>query len=52
VLVHDLSLNGRDHLEDLVIGGKIILKWILGKSDLEVWIEFIWFRTGISVGLL
>jgi hypothetical protein len=25
------ELKGRDHLEDLGIGGKIILEWILGK---------------------
>jgi hypothetical protein len=25
------SLKGRDHLEDLGIGGKIIFEWVLGK---------------------
>jgi hypothetical protein len=25
------KLKGRDHLEDLVINGKIMSKWILGK---------------------
>jgi hypothetical protein len=33
------KLKGRDHLEDLGIGGKIILEWILGK----VWSEFVWW---------
>jgi hypothetical protein len=29
------SLEGRDHLEDLVIDGKLILKWILGKQGVK-----------------
>jgi hypothetical protein len=28
------SLNGRDHSEDVGVGGRIILKWILGKYGL------------------
>jgi hypothetical protein len=27
------SEKGRDHQEDLDVGGSIILKWILGKHD-------------------
>jgi hypothetical protein len=30
------SLKGRDHLKDLGVDGRIILKWILGKYVLEV----------------
>jgi hypothetical protein len=26
------NLKGRDHSENLGVGGRIILKWILGKS--------------------
>jgi hypothetical protein len=40
------SLNGRKHSEDVGVDGRIILKWILGNSDLGVWIGFIWFRIG------
>jgi hypothetical protein len=32
------NLKGRDHSEDLGVGGKIILEWILEKQDEKVWI--------------
>jgi hypothetical protein len=34
----------RDHWEDIDVGGKIMLKWILGKYDGVVWTGFIWLR--------
>jgi hypothetical protein len=34
----------RDHLEDLVVDVKIILKGILSKYDLMVRAGFMWFR--------
>jgi hypothetical protein len=43
--------NGRDHLEDLGVDGKI-LEWILGKEGGKVWAGFIWLRIGTSCGLL
>jgi hypothetical protein len=45
------NLMGRDHLGDLSIVGRIILKWILGKQydDLD---GFIWLRIGTSRWLL
>jgi hypothetical protein len=46
------NLKGRDHSEDLVIGGEIILEWILGKLCGKVWTEFIWITIGTSDGLL
>jgi hypothetical protein len=30
------SVKGRDHSEDIGVGGRIILKWILRKQGLRV----------------
>jgi hypothetical protein len=43
------NLRGRDHLEDLVIDRKIILKWIF-KSKMGEWTGFIWLRIGTGGG--
>jgi hypothetical protein len=40
------SLKERDCSEDLGVDGRIILKCILRKECLWVWIELIWLRTG------
>jgi hypothetical protein len=33
----------RDHLKDLDVDGRIILKFILNKWNGKTWSEFIWF---------
>jgi hypothetical protein len=38
--------------EDLDIGGRIMLKWILERSDGVVWTGLIWLRIGASGGIL
>jgi hypothetical protein len=40
------NLKERDHLEDIHIDGRIILKLILQKSNGRIWTEFSWFRVG------
>jgi hypothetical protein len=46
------SQKKRDRFEDIDIGGKIILKWILERQDGAVWTESIWLMTGTSGALL
>jgi hypothetical protein len=46
------TLKGRDHLEDVDVDGRLILKWILGKQDWKVRIGLIWLTIGTSGGLL
>ena len=38
------ELRERDHLEDLGVDGRMILKCILKNWDGEAWISFIWLR--------
>jgi hypothetical protein len=46
------DLKGRDHWEDLLVDGRLILEWILGKRGGKVWTGFIWLRRGTAGGLL
>jgi hypothetical protein len=46
------SHKGRDRPEERGTDGVIILKYILGKEGLEIWIGYIWLRIGIGGGLL
>jgi hypothetical protein len=45
------KLRERDHLKDVVVDGKIILKWIFKKWD-GAWTGLIWLRIGTGGGLL
>jgi hypothetical protein len=38
--------------EDHDVGGRVILSWILEKSDGVIWTGSIWLRIGTSGGLL
>jgi hypothetical protein len=44
------SLNGADKSEDQSADESILLKWILGKKSLGMWIGLIWLWIGIDVG--
>jgi hypothetical protein len=40
------------HLEDADVDGKIILRWIFRKWNVEVWTGSIWLRIGTGGGRL
>jgi len=46
------NLRERDHLGDLGVDGRIILRWILRKWDVGVWTGSSWLRVGTGGGLL
>jgi len=45
------NLKGKDHSEDLVVDGRIILEWILGKYGGKLWTGFMCLRIETTGGL-
>jgi hypothetical protein len=44
--------EGRDHLEDPDIDGRLILRWIFRKWDVGLWTGSSWLRIWTGGGLL
>jgi hypothetical protein len=44
--------EGRNHLEEPDVDGKIILKWIFERLEAEAWTGSIWLRIGTGGRLL
>ena len=44
--------EGRNHLKDLGVDGRIILIWIFEKWNRRTWTGSIWLRIGTGGGLL
>jgi hypothetical protein len=42
------NLRERDHLENLVVDGRIIIKWVFGKWDVQARTALIWLRIGTA----
>jgi hypothetical protein len=36
------NMKGRNHLRDLGVDGRILLKWALKEQGMKVWTEIIW----------
>ena len=43
--------EGKKHLEDPDVDGRIILRWIFRKWDVRSWTELIWLRIGTGAGI-
>ena len=44
------DLMGIDHLEDLSVDGRVILKLIFQEWDGDVWTGLLWLKTGTGGG--
>jgi len=50
--IHWGNMNREDHLADLSVYERIILKLIIGRRDVKAWTGFNWLKTGSNGGLL
>jgi hypothetical protein len=46
------SLKGKKHSENLIMGGIIILTWVLRMMHWRAWIGLVWFSIGTGGGFV
>ena len=46
------NLRKRDHLRDPCVDGRLTLRWVFRKWDVEAWTETSWIRIGTGGGHL
>jgi hypothetical protein len=47
-----VTFEGKKHLKNIGVDGRIILRWILNKFKFRMWTEFMWLRIFTIGGLL
>jgi hypothetical protein len=52
IYIYQQNIKETDHLGNLDVDGRIILKLILKRWDRSVWTLFMWLRIGTRGGLL
>jgi len=46
------NVKNRNHLEDMVVDGRIMLQLVFNKQDGWTWTGLLWFRLGTSGWML
>lgn len=46
------DLMGIDHLEDISVDGRVIIKWVFKEWHDDVWTGLLWLRRGTGGGCM
>jgi hypothetical protein len=46
------NIKERDHLKDLGVNVRILIKWIFKRENERAWSLFVWLRVGATGGFL